>query len=159
MQQNRFFSHLESQNFLGGGPRNPLTKGVSAPSRCLPQLVPSALDETRGVQWPYHFLKADDGPGRLTKTIIGRNVLNLILASNCFYGKTHESVSLHLKGCSSSAATSFGVNLHLCLKVVEFLNVANMFITLYAKAPAWRFHCVGRPTELLKSVNPDICRR
>ena len=37
MQQNRFFCHLEFQNFLGGAPQNPpYQRGVQPPSRPLP---------------------------------------------------------------------------------------------------------------------------
>ena len=62
MQQNRFFSRPELQNFLGGGPPNPpygrgLTPISSSPPSCRRHSV-----NTNGVQWPYHFLKADDGP-------------------------------------------------------------------------------------------------
>ena len=54
MQQNRFFSHFELQNFLEGGPPNPPL--VLSPS------CRRHSENTNGVQWPYHFLKADDGP-------------------------------------------------------------------------------------------------
>ena len=40
----------------------PPNGGGHTPSRALPQLVPSALGDIDGVQWPYHFPKADDGP-------------------------------------------------------------------------------------------------
>ena len=45
-------THLKLQE--GGG-------GCQPPLVLLP-LVPSPLGEPNGVQWPYHFLKADDGP-------------------------------------------------------------------------------------------------
>ena len=50
--------------FLGEVPKTPLTVGGSPPSRPFPP-PPSCRRHsvnTNGVQWPYHFLKADDGP-------------------------------------------------------------------------------------------------
>ena len=46
VQQNRFFSHLVLQKFLGGGPQPPLTRGRSPPLVVLPT-VTSALGENR----------------------------------------------------------------------------------------------------------------
>ena len=65
VQQNCFFSHLELQNFHGGDPQTPLTREGRTPHvlsshSCLRHSV-----KFDGVQWPYHFPKANDGPGLL----------------------------------------------------------------------------------------------
>ena len=46
MHSNRFYRHLELENFLGGGPP--------------PPPITRAFDIN--VLWPYHLSKADDGP-------------------------------------------------------------------------------------------------
>ena len=59
---------LKIQNFLGGDPLTPLTRG-GVPSRALLPLVP--LDDFRP---PDHFLMRSDGPGLYMLYYIIRNI-------------------------------------------------------------------------------------
>ena len=90
MHKNRFYRHLELENFLGAPP-HPLTRGVIHLSYPPPPPPPPphththhhhpshAFDTQKNgydVPWPYHFSKADDGPVRSNITLFGRSNLN-----------------------------------------------------------------------------------
>ena len=82
MHKNRFYRHLELENFLGAPPTPPDKRGhpplvPPPPSPTTTPLMPSTLRKNGcDVPWPYHFSKADDGPVRSNITLFGRSNLN-----------------------------------------------------------------------------------
>ena len=53
---------LNYKIYLVEAPQTPLTRGGQPLSRPPPPSCRRHSVNTNGVQWPYHFLKADDGP-------------------------------------------------------------------------------------------------
>ena len=56
--------------FMG---ETPLTRGGRTPSRALPHSCLRHSVNFDGVQWPYHFPKADDGPGLRLRVAVKLN--------------------------------------------------------------------------------------
>ena len=88
MQQNRFFSHLELQNFLVGGPPNPTYQRGAHPPLVIspPPLVPSALGEHQRCSMAVPLSKSQRRPCCCVILIVHASIAIILMGkrAGCF---------------------------------------------------------------------------